>query len=76
MATIFFVSGFVQPGEHAASSEAIENTAQGNKWEYKSIVLSQGDDQTLNTQVGEFNWEFLGTTSTHALFRRAVPYDQ
>ncbi len=73
MATIFFVSGFVQPGEHVASNTAIENAHSGNKWEYKVIYVVPKSEKRLNTELSEFNWEFLGTTNEYALFRRAIP---
>lgn len=76
MATIFFVSGFVQPGEHVVNSTAIENTHSGNKWEYKVIYVVPKSEKRLNTELSEFNWEFLATTNEYALFRRAIPSNQ
>ncbi|MEM8488514.1 MAG: hypothetical protein AAF564_23405 [Bacteroidota bacterium] len=77
LATVILFSGVIDPSKVEAKNDArLENATPGNKWEYKSILLAPGADEVLNMQVSDFNWEYLGTTSDYALFRRAVYSDQ
>lgn len=77
LATVILFTGIIKPSKVEAKNDAsLENVNPGNKWEYKSVLLAPGADEILNMQVSDFNWEFLGTTSDYALFRRAAYADQ
>jgi hypothetical protein len=53
-----------------------QTASTGPGWEYKVVLLGPGANQILNDEVNGFGWEFLGTSSDYALFRRGVPDGQ